>query len=25
LGYKTVKDVDNYDEDTYMLTVQYNW
>ena len=25
LGYKTVKNVDNYDEDTYMLTVQYNW
>ncbi len=24
-GYKTVKNVSNYDEDTYMLTVQYNW
>ena len=25
LGYKTVRNIDNYDEDTYMLTVQYNW
>ena len=25
LGYKTVRGVSNYDEDTYMLTVQYNW
>jgi len=25
LGYKTVKNVDNYKEDTYMLSVGYNW
>ena len=25
LGYKTVKNVTNYDEDSYMVSVQYNW
>ena len=25
LGYKTVKNVSNYDEDAYMLSLQYNW
>jgi hypothetical protein len=25
LGYKTVQNVDNYDEDAYMLTIIYNW
>ena len=25
LGYKTVKNVLNYDEDAYMVSVQYNW
>lgn len=25
LGYKTVKNIANYEEDTYMVTVQYNW
>lgn len=25
LGYKTVKNIVNYDEDAYMVSVQYNW
>ena len=25
LGYKTVKNVTNYDEDAYMVSAQYNW
>lgn len=25
LGYKTVKNIANYDEDAYMVSVQYNW
>lgn len=25
LGYKTVKDIDNFSEDAYMLSIQYNW
>jgi len=25
LGYKTVKNVSNYDEDAYMVSAQYNW
>lgn len=24
-GYKTVRNVDNYDENTFMISVQYNW
>ena len=25
IGYKTVKNITNYDEDAYMLSAQYNW
>lgn len=25
LGYKTVKNIANYDEDAYMVSIQYNW